>query len=243
MAQALVPLKDLVQAKTRLGGLLRTSERRALAQAMVEDVLAALCSHPLIERITLVSDDPGAHLLANRYGSVCWTEQELGCKGLNPVIAAATARLLRLGPEPLLVLHGDLPLITVEDVDAVLSKQAQIKGLVIACDRAGTGTNLLALDRQCVPEFAFGVDSCHRHEAAARRQGFPVAVLRREGLAMDVDEPADMAALLEALNENSQSRTAKLLYDGGLAERISAALGSLRTGGSEANLVEGLKQE
>ena len=40
MAQALLPLKDLVQAKTRLGGLLRPSERRALAQAMAEDVLA-----------------------------------------------------------------------------------------------------------------------------------------------------------------------------------------------------------
>ena len=42
MAQALVPLKDLVQAKSRLSGLLRPSERRALAQAMAEDVLAVL---------------------------------------------------------------------------------------------------------------------------------------------------------------------------------------------------------
>ena len=34
MTQALVPLKDLVEAKSRLSGLLRPSERRALAQAM-----------------------------------------------------------------------------------------------------------------------------------------------------------------------------------------------------------------
>ncbi len=39
---ALLPLKDLVQAKTRLGGVLASHERRALAQAMAEDVLAAL---------------------------------------------------------------------------------------------------------------------------------------------------------------------------------------------------------
>ena len=51
MAQALVPLKDLVLAKTRLSGVLTSVERRALAQAMVEDVLDVLSnseSFPLI---------------------------------------------------------------------------------------------------------------------------------------------------------------------------------------------------
>ena len=67
MAHALVPLKDLVTAKTRLSGLLRPAERRALAQAMVEDVLTTLVEHRQIERVTLVSDDPGAGLLACKY--------------------------------------------------------------------------------------------------------------------------------------------------------------------------------
>ena len=47
MAQALVPLKDLVAAKSRLSGVLSPAERRSLAQAMVEDVLA-LSSAPVI---------------------------------------------------------------------------------------------------------------------------------------------------------------------------------------------------
>ena len=66
MAQALVPLKDLVQAKSRLAGLLRPSERRALAQAMAEDVLNVLANHVNVAGITLVSDDPGAGLPAVR---------------------------------------------------------------------------------------------------------------------------------------------------------------------------------
>jgi len=68
MAQALVPLKDLVQAKSRLAGLLRPSERRALAQAMVEDVLSVLSRHKDIVRVTLVSDDPGARHCAGHSG-------------------------------------------------------------------------------------------------------------------------------------------------------------------------------
>ena len=120
MAQALVPLKDLVQAKSRLAGLLRPSERRALAQAMVEDVLAVLSRHQDIERITLVSDDPGAGLLAGKYGIDCWQESSLGCSGLNAVVDQASERLLASADGILLVLHGDLPRLTAADISAVL---------------------------------------------------------------------------------------------------------------------------
>ena len=142
MAQALVPLKDLVQAKSRLAGLLSPSERRALAQAMVEDVLGVLSSHSQIRRVVLVSDDPAAGLLANQYATDCWSERSLGCRGLNAVIRQASQRLLAETDEPLLVLHGDLPLLTQTDISAVLQQQRQLDGLVIGCDLQGTGTNL-----------------------------------------------------------------------------------------------------
>ncbi len=89
-----------------------------------------------------------------------WDESSLGCSGLNPVVQAASAQLLADGDEPLLVLHGDLPLLTAADISAVLRCQRQLAGLVIACDLAGTGTNLLAFTRDSVPQFRFGVDSC-----------------------------------------------------------------------------------
>ena len=96
MTHALIPLKRLTEAKTRLAGLLQSSDRQALALAMVEDVLAVLSAHNDIDSITVVSDDPVAPLLANRYGARCWQERDLGCTGLNAVIAAASQRLLLL---------------------------------------------------------------------------------------------------------------------------------------------------
>ncbi|RLA54679.1 MAG: 2-phospho-L-lactate guanylyltransferase [Gammaproteobacteria bacterium] len=227
MAQALVPLKDLVQAKSRLAGLLRPSERRALAQAMVEDVLSVLSRHKDIVRVTLVSDDPGAGLLAARYDIDYWDESSLGCSGLNPVVQAASAQLLTDDEEPLLVLHGDLPLLAAADISAVLRCQRQLAGLVIACDLAGTGTNLLAFTRGSMPQFCFGVDSCARHQASARSSGVPVQVLRRSGIALDVDDSRDMKLLMSALEDETAGETFDLLCGSGLGARVELALATL----------------
>ena len=67
MVWALLPLKDLVKAKTRLSGVLAPHERRALAQAMVEDVISVLVTLEELEGILLVSDDPAAELLSHKY--------------------------------------------------------------------------------------------------------------------------------------------------------------------------------
>ncbi|MCB1688387.1 MAG: 2-phospho-L-lactate guanylyltransferase [Halioglobus sp.] len=227
MAQALLPLKDLVQAKTRLSGLLRPSERRALAQAMAEDVLEVLAEHPAITQITLVSDDPGAELLAQKYGAACWSENSLACRGLNPLMQCASEQLLSRSEDPLLVLHCDLPLLTGDDISAVLASQRALDGLVIACDRQGRGTNLLAFAAGTVPQFSFGADSCARHEASARSAGFPVAILQREGIAVDVDEPADLQCVMNRLAIKPHSHTAALLLNTELGARIALALATL----------------
>jgi len=227
VVQALVPLKDLVAAKSRLAGLLRPSERRALAQAMAEDVLTVLRAHPEVSRITLVSDDPGAELLAAKYGARCWPERSLGCRGLNAVIRRASEKLLAGFDAPLLVLHADLPLLAGADIDAALDAWRTSGGLVIGCDRAGTGTNLLLFDRGSLPAFCFGPDSCARHRDSARTAGLPVRVLRRPGIELDVDEPLDLKRLLGRLPPHAGGNTVRVLYNGDLGRRVAAALATL----------------
>jgi 2-phospho-L-lactate guanylyltransferase len=227
MAQALVLLKDLVQAKTRLAGLLSPSERRILAQAMLEDVLAVLAGHPQIDGITLLSDDPAAHLLAGQYDATHWAESELGCRGLNAVAASASARLLNLRAQPLLLVHADLPMLSAEDIAAVFTARREAGGLVVGCDRHGTGTNLLCFDAASAPTFCFGADSCGGHLAAARDRGIPATVLRRNGIGLDVDEPQDLVVLLEQLDGIAAGHTATLLRDAGLGARVRLALASL----------------
>ncbi|MFC1578812.1 2-phospho-L-lactate guanylyltransferase [Pseudomonadota bacterium] len=227
MPQALVPLKDLVQAKTRLAGLLRPSERRALAQAMLEDVLQVLTGHPHIERVTLLSDDPAAPLLARQWGVDHWPEGEHGGCGLNQVVSRASEQLLQDRAEPLLVLHADLPLLTSGDISAVLASYGDKGGLVIGSDNRGTGTNLLAFGRVSMPRFCFGPDSCARHLAAARQAAIAARIIQRAGIALDVDEPRDLAELLAALPDVEGGHTKALLDATTLGGRISLALASL----------------
>ena len=227
MAQALLPLKDLVQAKTRLSGLLRPSERRTLAQAMAEDVLAVLADHAGITQITLVSDDPCAELLARKYGAACWSESSLACRGLNPLMQTAAERLMVSCEEPMLVLHCDLPLLTADDVSAVLASQRALNGVVIGCDRKGRGTNLLAFGASTSPQFCFGIDSCIRHLASAQRAGFPAEILQRSGIAVDVDEPADLKCVMERLHLVPTRMTAALLHNTELGARIKLALATM----------------
>tara|TARA_R110002073_G_scaffold53099_1_gene137368 strand:+ start:198 stop:929 length:732 start_codon:yes stop_codon:yes gene_type:complete len=230
VAHALLPLKDLVQAKTRLSGLLRPSERRALAQAMAEDVLTVLAAHSDVSRITLVSDDPGAALLAGKFGADCWSEHALGCSGLNPLMQRASSRILADSDEPLLVLHCDLPLLTGADISAALAAQRALDGLIVACDQQGRGTNLLAFSARCIPQFCFGLNSCAGHEVSARSAGIPVKILQRSGIGVDVDEPADLKQVMDSLHLRPHSNTAALLYNTELGARIALALATMIDG-------------
>lgn len=227
MAQALVPLKDLVEAKTRLAGLLRPSERRALAQAMAEDVLGVLDAHPEITQITLVTDDPGGALLAQNYGARCWSERSLQCRGLNAVVASASARLLEECDEPLVVLHADLPLLSVADISKVLQIHRNTQSLVIGADREGRGTNLLVFDAKSVPRFCFGLDSCTAHSEVAREAGSCAEVVQTGGIELDVDDAQDLKLVLAMLGDTESSNTARLLRDGVLGRRVAMALASI----------------
>src|SRR6266700_3813388 len=52
---AVVPAKDLAQAKQRLAGVLTPEERQGLAQAMLEDVLSALSGVPALAGLIVVT--------------------------------------------------------------------------------------------------------------------------------------------------------------------------------------------
>ena len=59
----------------------------------------------------------------------------------------------------------------------------------IAPDEQEQGTNALALTPPAADFFKFGPDSFQAHLAAARARKLAVRILRRPGLALDLDTP------------------------------------------------------
>ncbi|MEP4146350.1 MAG: 5-amino-6-(D-ribitylamino)uracil--L-tyrosine 4-hydroxyphenyl transferase CofH [Halioglobus sp.] len=194
---ALVPLKTLGMAKSRLAGVLLPAERSALVAAMVRDVLHTLDRHPQVDAVSLVSDDPELRSIAEAFGADFITETELQVQGLNPVINAAVEKLVGAGAQRLLVLHGDIPALGQADLSEALAAQKNCGGLLIGTDQQGRGTNLLAFSADEIPEFHFGENSCEQHRQWAEKNGVPMTLLQRPGIALDVDEPSDLVQLLE----------------------------------------------
>ncbi|TGD74569.1 7,8-didemethyl-8-hydroxy-5-deazariboflavin synthase subunit CofH [Mangrovimicrobium sediminis] len=220
---ALVALKHNAGAKSRLSGVLGPAERAALVRAMCRDVLACLRAHPAIDSVALVSRGDDARDLAQLCGVDFIDEAQLGADDLNTALQAAAAQ--RAGAGRLLALHADLPALGAADIDAVLAAPAQ--ALVIGADKTGRGTNLLAFPGAAVPQFQFGADSCARHSAAAQGAGLEPALLSRPGLALDIDEPADLECLPGAPAVGAYTRrclSALGLGTGSLAREDALAL-------------------
>ena len=64
---AVLPVKDLAGAKQRLAGVLSATERRELFAAMLEDVLSALAASAGLAGILMVTRDPLAVAVGERY--------------------------------------------------------------------------------------------------------------------------------------------------------------------------------
>lgn len=178
---AIVPLNIGRERKTRLAGRFGEAARARLAEAMARHVLATLREVAAIDRILVLSPEQPAH------GGVEWLCDREG--GLNAELAAHAA--VRRGN--LLVIHGDLPLLEAGDIAALLDA-ADGAGVAIAPDRHGAGTNALALRADRKLAFAFGADSFARHLANAGE----AVIVRRPGLALDVDAPDDFDSALAA---------------------------------------------
>jgi len=114
--------------------------------------------------------------------------------GLDQARAAAVAE----GVETLVVLHGDLPELDVPDVQALIAAVPPEGGVAIAPDRGGSGTNGLALRPPPAIPFEFGTNSFSAHREAARNAGVPLAIVRRPGLAFDLDTPDDLSEWLRS---------------------------------------------
>lgn len=173
---AIVPLKAGPERKTRLAPRLTGEARAALADRMAAHVVACLRAVPSLGTVRLLSQVARPEIEAG------W-EPDLG-NGLNAELDRVR---IGLGGSPMLVIHADLPLLSGDDVRALLAA-AGAHGAAIAPDRHGAGTNALALARAPAFAFAFGEDSFARHRQALGA----VAVIRRPGLSLDVDTPGDL---------------------------------------------------
>lgn len=192
MLWALVPAKLGPAVKSRLGAALSQEQRRALAQAMLCDVLAALTSAPSLAGVAVVTRDPSVAALATSTGATPIAETHAG--GLNEGVAEGLAACRARGASGVIIVMGDLPNLLPSDVEHTVAA-LPARGVVLVPSRDGTGTNVLAArPADLVLPTYFGEGSLARHRAATA--GLDTIVLPVHGAALDVDTVDDLERLV-----------------------------------------------
>jgi 2-phospho-L-lactate guanylyltransferase len=218
----ILPLKDFVKAKQRLSGCLSISERRALFQHMVEDVLAQLSAVDEVDQLLIVSDDPAAHLLAEHFHALCWPESQLG-SGLNAVLEATLDRISSLDkpPQHVMIVHGDLPLLSAAELRDLIAVQGWAsEQVVIATDRHGGGSNVVLMPLASRIRLRYGEGSLTAHTAEAAARNLSLQVFHAPGLANDIDTREDLLALVSAGTSSRAPQTMRYLSESGIARRL-----------------------
>lgn len=205
MDAGLLPVKRFSRAKRRLGDELEPHERLSVARALWEDAMD-LCERSGFLRWWVVSDDPEVISEAARRG-LDWVRDR--GMGLNEALAGGIEAVNAAGATSVTVLPCDLPLARADDLRDLLDTGATSDVVVVPSGRDG-GTNGLYLRPPGLLPPQFGPASLEAHLSLARRRGYRCSILSLPRLALDIDTPVDVGALLTRPPEED-GRTARLL--------------------------------
>ena len=183
---AIIPVKPFRAGKSRLAGLLGVDDRAALNRQLFGRVLTATLAAFKSDRVVVVTADP--LLLPLMRGQGLHALEDAG-GGLNAALGLACRYAVARGARAIAVLPSDLPGITDDDVKALVADLKPAPCCVIAPDGQEEGTNALALTPPAPDFFRFGPDSFQAHLEEAKARGMTVRILRRPGLAHDLDTP------------------------------------------------------
>ncbi len=190
----LIPVKSLTTAKQRLAEALDQERRSQFAEAMLRDVMTAAAG--VLGRIdmALVTGDARARALAGEFGFL--VIEDAGNESETAAIEMATAWCEQRGYDTTIVVPGDIPLITSQELQAVLDA-APAEGAVFvpAYDRRGSNC-ILRRPTSLIP-LRFGNDSFLPHCEAMKKTGKKLVVLELPGMGLDIDNPHELDLLLQ----------------------------------------------
>ncbi len=213
MTFGIVPVKDLSKAKERLSSVLPQKHRTTLAYAMLEDVLTALKSSKLLDRIFIVTLDSHAIEIAKsmEIGIILETEQN----GESSSVDFAAEKCKEMGADSILVIPGDTPLIRSEDIDFILEKEAKLSSPVVIMvpARDEMGTNAILRKPPDIIASRFGQDSYKKHINEANIKNIPYKAFKNPRIALDIDQPEDLE---EFVSQKSDTKTYKELINLGI---------------------------
>lgn len=191
---AIVPVKPLNRAKSRLAPVLPADVRERLAAEMLSHTVAVLERSGAVSGVLVVSRDNRALVIARRHGAR--TVQESGTPALSASLERATRVIASWNAQAALILPADLPLLTEEDLRTLVDLGRYHGSLVLTPDRHEQGTNALFMRPPYLLPAQLGNGSFHHYVTAGEAMKATVHIFRSERLMLDLDTPDDLRLYL-----------------------------------------------
>jgi 2-phospho-L-lactate guanylyltransferase len=192
----IVLVKDFDSAKQRLGPALDPKARRTLARRNAERAVRAAAAGG---RRLVVAGSQEVADMAERLGAQAVVEPRQ--EGQNVAAKRGIAYAVKGGAGAVVLLSSDLPSVTAKSVRELLRVAAQIETpAVVAVPAVGRGgTNALYLRPPDAITLHFGADSLESFRREAETRGVNFVIHQSEAMALDLDEPDDLARLRRAV--------------------------------------------
>lgn len=188
---AVVPAKDLAQAKQRLAGVLTPEERQGLARAMLEDVLTALADVPALAGTIVVTREAALAATTRSFGARVIAD--LRHNGPNAAIMLAANQLSAEGAMGMLAIPADVPMATAAEIGDIVASMQAGPAVTLVPALADMGSNAVALVPIDAIPIHLGKQSFFHHLEAALERGITPRILRLPGIGLDIDRPEDLA--------------------------------------------------
>ena len=212
----IIPIKNINQAKHRLKPVLYPEERQEFSKAMFEDVLSTMMAVPEFEQVAVATVCPTARIIAKKYvATVLATGQD---EGQTVAVARAAEILDAKGIAGMLVIPGDVPLVTVEEIQTVLELHEKAPSMTIVPAQDELGSNCIALSPTIAAPLRFGPNSYFPHLETARKLGLGLQTPKLPGLGLDIDTPKD---LLKLSRQTVCTRAQEYLLKKNIVERLN----------------------
>jgi 2-phospho-L-lactate/phosphoenolpyruvate guanylyltransferase len=207
---AIIPVKPLKLAKSRLAGVITPEQRQRFAQSLLLHTLEVIRNVPQVTGTLVISRDSKALALARDHKA--YTVMESGTPELNAALMRATQVVAGWHGDAVLILPADLPLLSSEDVSGIIELGKDDNSVVIATDQHEDGTNALMTRPPGMFPYAYGPGSFRRHIELARQAGASVKHYHSERMLLDVDVPEDLERFLRLSPEVADTQEMLKLF-------------------------------
>ena len=187
---AILPLKPIAEANTRLAPVLLPRQRHQLYEMMLIDVLSALSGISSIGGILGITNCSVAKRHLRSAGAEILVDQDDA--GLNDALAKGLKELGRREVTGAFTIPGDIPAVTSAEIAGVINSIQTFGSVTIVPSHDGHGTNGLAMSPLTLLSPQFGHSSKHSHIILARKMNLRLQVMPLSGYGFDIDTPADL---------------------------------------------------